>query len=239
VAARTLRDNLQRIRDRIAEACHRVGRTPDSVALVAVTKTVELPMIRRLVELGQLDLGENRVQQLVERAEQAAAWKDDPSLGMIRWHMVGHLQRNKVRPLLPWLYRLHSLDSLRLAEELNNQASRANLTVAAYLEVNASGEKTKTGVAVGAATHLLEQIRTLRHIRVIGLMTMAPLASDPETVRPVFVRTRELFEEIRSTPSVGPEFTGLSMGMSQDYEVAIEEGATVVRIGTALFEGVR
>jgi len=232
-----LKKNLQRIRDRIAAACGRVGRDPASVMLVAVTKTVELSVIRRLVALGQRDLGENRVQQLTDRAEQAAAWKDNPADGGPRWHMIGHLQRNKVRALLPWLHWLHSLDSLRLAEELNNQAARIERKVDAFLEVNASGEKTKTGVAVGAVTHLIEQVRTLPHIRIIGLMTMAPLVADPQTVRPYFVRTRELFEEIRGGQLAGPDFKHLSMGMSNDFEVAIEEGATLVRVGTALFEG--
>jgi pyridoxal phosphate enzyme (YggS family) len=234
-----LKDNLQRTRDRIAAACQRVGRSPDSVALVAVTKTVGMNTVRKLVELGQRDLGENRVQQLTERAEQTVAWKDDPRLGAVRWHMIGHLQRNKVRPLLPWLHWLHSLDSLRLAEELNNQAVKTGVKIQAFLEVNASGERSKSGVAVGAATHLIEQVRTLPTIQIIGLMTMAPLVDNPESVRRYFVRTRELFDEIRSMQLVGQEFQGLSMGMSQDFEVAIEEGSTLVRVGTALFEGVQ
>ncbi len=233
----TLRDNLQRIRDRVAAACQRAGREPDSVRLVAVTKTVSVDTIRELVELGQVDIGENRVQQLTDRAEKVASCMGEASSRAVQWHMLGHLQRNKVRSLLPHLFWLHSLDSLRLAEEINSQAARLGTKVSAFLEVNASSEKSKTGVAVGAVTHLVEQVRTLPHVRMIGLMTMAPLVDDPEMVRPVFIRTRELFEEIRGNKLAGPDFVHLSMGMSGDFEVAIEEGATVVRVGTALFAG--
>ncbi len=234
--AKKLRDKLYRLLDRVAESAARVGRRSDTVKLVVVTKTVELRTIRKLIEVGHLDLGENRVQQLTQRAETLAPDEDTPDDQRPRWHMIGHLQRNKVRQLLPHLHWLHSLDSLRLAEEVNAQAARRDQIVEAFLQINASGEKTKSGVAVGAATHLVEQIRTLPYLRIIGLMTMAPLVDDPEKVRPHFVRTRELFEEIAGEGLAGPDFKHLSMGMSQDFEVAIEEGATVIRVGTALFE---
>ncbi len=233
--ARTLKDRLYRLLDRVALATARVGRRSDTVTTVAVTKTVEVRTIRRLIDLGHRDIGESRVQQLTQRAETLGVSVGDAEGEGPRWHMVGHLQRNKVRLLLPWLHWLHSLDSLRLAEELNAQAARANTIVRAFLQVNASGEKTKSGVAVGAATHLIEQVQTLGHLRIIGLMTMAPLVNDPEKVRPHFARTRELFEEIAGEKLAGPEFKHLSMGMTQDFEVAIEEGATVIRVGTVLF----
>ncbi len=242
MSAKRLKENLYHVLDRVGEAAARTARRSDTITTIAVTKTVGTDTIRKLLDLGHRDLGENRVQQLAKRAAELGS-STQPEEGQAaddlpRWHMIGHLQRNKVKQVLPHAHWLHSLDSLRLAEELNLQAAKLNVTVDAMLQVNASGEKSKSGVAVGAATHLVEQIETLSHVRVIGLMTMAPLVDDPEEVRPVFTRTRELFEEIAGEKLAGPHFRHLSMGMSQDYYVAIEEGATTVRIGSALFDGV-
>jgi PLP dependent protein len=243
---RKLSDNLKRIRERMAGACERRGRRPEEVRLVGVTKTVEVDVIRTVVEAGLLDLGESRVQELIRRAgmireqlnrrrtmERADSAPPDPS-----WHMVGHLQRNKVRMLLPWVEVIHSLDSLRLAEEISAEAVRLNRVVPVLMEVNISGEKSKYGLAVGAVPHLAENIRTLPGIRVIGLMTMAPYSENPEDARPHFARLAEVFEDMQTERILGPEFRELSMGMSGDFEVAIEEGATMVRVGSALFEGV-
>jgi len=244
---RRLIDNLRRVVDRIAAAAERSERQPEDVQLVAVTKSVEMDVIRQLLELGVADLGESRVQVLVKRAgmldEQwqrrlARTSQESPDQpARPRWHMVGHLQRNKVRGILPWIELIHSLDSLRLAEEISAQAVKADREVRALMQINPTAEKTKFGVAVGAAMHLAEQIVSLPNLTLIGLMAMAPLDDDPEKARPAFERTRELFEEIRGEKVVGPEFAHLSMGMSSDYVVAIEEGATMVRIGTALFDG--
>lgn len=241
---RRLLDNLRRVRERIATAAQEAGRQPDQITLVAVTKTVEVDVIRQLLDLGVTDLGESRVQELTRRAgmireqlQRRLARPPEDRPVCPRWHMVGHLQRNKVRAVLPWAHMIHSLDSLRLAEEISAQAVKLGRPASVLLQVNASGEKSKFGVAVGAATHLAEQIVTLPGLRLLGLMTMAPLVEQPEKVRPVFQRTRELFEEMRGERIVGPEFVHLSMGMSNDYVVAVQEGATMVRIGTALFEG--
>jgi len=243
---RKLSDNLKRIRERIAAACERQGRPVGDVRLIAVTKTVEVDVVRTAIEAGLADLGESRVQELVRRAgmvrehlsrrramERADA-PPDP-----RWHMVGHLQRNKVRMLLPWVEYVHSLDSLRLAEEISQEAVRINRVIPVLFEVNVSGEKSKFGLAVGAVPHLAENIRTLPGIRVVGLMTMAPYAEDPECARPHFARLREVFEDMRTERILGPEFRELSMGMSGDFEVGVEEGATMVRVGSALFEGIQ
>ena len=244
---RRLIDNLRRVGDRIGEASERGGRRPEDVQLVAVTKSVEMDVVRQLLDLGVADLAESRVQELVKRAgmlheqlqrRRARASQEAPErVTRPRWHMVGHLQRNKVRAILPWVELIHSLDSLRLAEEISAQAVKSNCEVRALMQINPTAEKTKFGVAVGAAIHLAEQIVTLPKLTLIGLMAMAPLVEDPEKSRPCFERTRELFEEIRGEDVVGPEFDHLSMGMSSDYVVAVEEGATMVRIGTALFEG--
>ena len=244
---RRLVDNLRRIQDRIADAAQRSGRQPEEVQLVVVTKSVELETIRRLLNIGVRDIAESHVQDLVKRAgmiheylERRSARLPEDSPDRVvhpRWHMVGHLQRNKVRAVLPWTTLIHSLDSLRLGEAISAQAVKLDKTAEALMQVNSSGERGKFGAAVGAATHLAEQIVTLPNIKLLGLMTISPLADDAEKTRPFFERTRELFEEMRGERIVGPEFVHLSMGMSNDYAVAVEEGATMVRIGTALFEG--
>jgi hypothetical protein len=151
--------------------------------------------------------------------------------------MIGHLQRNKVRQVLPIDVLIHSLDTLRLAEEINTAASKLNKYPKVLLQVNCSNEPQKYGVPVGAATHLAEQIETLPNLQLVGLMTMAPLTHNKDVVRACFVRARELFVEISGEKIVGPYFNELSMGMSSDYEVAVEEGATILRIGSAIFAG--
>ncbi len=241
---RRLTENLKRVREQIAEAALRGKRRPEDVTLVAVTKAVDLEVVKQLLELGQLDLGENRVQQLVKRASlideqmqrRAAAGNDIG--GAVRWHMIGQLQRNKVRQILPLVRLVHSMDTLRLAEEISMRAEKGGQPVEVLVQANVSGEKSKSGIPVPAVPYLVEQIASLPKLKVIGLMTMAPLVDNPEEVRGVFARTRELFEEIRGSRRAGPEFIHLSMGMSNDFAVAIEEGATLVRVGSALFEGV-
>lgn len=238
-----LADNLKRVHDRIHQACHRARRNPADVRLIAVTKYAGPELVRDLVELGQLDLGENRVQELTHRAALAQEWF--PRRGpdrvqqppMPRWHMIGHLQRNKVRALLPWVTLVHSVDSLRLAEEIDSESGKLHKKTDILLEVNSSGEASKEGVAVAAATHLAEQISSLHNLNLRGLMSMAPLSEDPEPIRRAFDRVRELFDEMISERVCGPAFRELSLGMSNDFEHAIEFGATLVRIGSAIFEG--
>lgn len=238
-----LADNLKRIHERIASACHRARRDPSAVKLIAVTKYVEPDVVRALIELGQLDIGENKVQDLVHRAALTQEWfprrSQDRTLTTPapRWHMVGHLQRNKVRALLPWVSLIHSVDSLRLAEELDAESEKLARKTDILLEINVSGEASKQGVAVAAATHLAEQISTLSSLNLRGLMAMGPLTQDVETTRRAFERVYELFDEMITERVCGPNFRELSLGMSNDFEHAIEFGATILRIGSALFEG--
>jgi len=197
-----------------------------------------MPAIKAAVELGLRELGESRVQHLTERAaELAEALRRSGSQGAaaVRWHMVGHLQRNKVKTALEAAEVIHSVDSLRLAEHINARAEQMGKTIDVLLQVNCSNEAQKFGVAVGAGKYLGELVCTLGHLRLIGLMTMAPLVADSEQARPTFVRLRELFDEMRNENIGGANFRHLSMGMSQDYTVAVEEGSTILRIGTALF----
>jgi pyridoxal phosphate enzyme (YggS family) len=212
-----LRDNIARVEERIASACARAGRRRADVTMVAVTKSVSTEVAALLPELGLLDLGENRPQELWRKAEALPK--------SIRWHLIGHLQRNKIARTLPLVHLIHAVDSVRLMEALEQEAARLRRTVPVLLEVNASGEPSKQGFAPGEVPTFGE----LQHVQVCGLMTMAAL-QEAEACRPTFATLRKLREERR--------LEHLSMGMSNDFEVAIEEGATLIRLGTVLFEGV-
>lgn len=240
---RRLSENLKRVEQRIKQTCLRIGRKPESVKLVAVTKYATLDIIRTMVDLGFENLGESRVGELTKRAaainESLSRKPRSPGGAMRpRWHMVGHLQRNKVKAVLPWIDMIHSVDSLRLAEEIDAQAGKLDRKIPILLQVNAAEEPGKSGVAVAAISHLAEQIVTLPHLDVRGLMAMAPLTDDTDVSRRVFERVRELFDEIVSERTCGPGFRELSLGMSRDFQYGIEAGATYVRIGSALFEGI-
>ena len=222
-------DNLQRITTEIAAACVRAGRSPSQVTLVAVTKYAELAWVRRLVELGIRDLAENRPQQFVERAAQL------PS--EIHWHLIGHLQRNKVKSVLPRTALIHSVDSLRLLERISEVAAEQSLRPRVLLEVNVAGEASKDGLPVAELKSQWDAFQAVPQVDIVGLMTMAPLADDPEAARPVFRELRQLRDHLAARAAPHVQLTELSMGMSGDFVVAIEEGATLIRIGSRLFEG--
>jgi hypothetical protein len=221
--------NYDSIRRRMASACERTGRSASDVRLVAVTKYAEPAWIDAILALGIQDLGESRPQQLIARAS---------ALGQsIRWHLVGHLQRNKVRPVLAYSAWIHSVDTVSLLQRLDATAGELHLRPRILLEVNASGETSKSGFRPEELVANWKAVIAASNLQVTGLMTMAPLAEDPETIRPVFARLCDLRRQLalRSPPEF--QLFELSMGMSNDFEVAIEEGATMIRIGTALFEG--
>ncbi len=233
-------EKIKHVEDTIAAACARSHRDPQEVRLVVVTKSADFEQVKEVLQLGYSHFGENRVQQLKKIATQIEQYvqqggPEAQQLPQIRWHMIGHLQRNKVRPVLSITTLIHSVDTLRLAEEINAASGKLNLRPRVLLQVNTSNEPQKYGVPVGAATHLAEQIETLPHIELAGLMTMAPLTRNKDIIRTCFVRARELFCEMRGEKIVGNHFTELSMGMSSDYETAVEEGATILRIGSAIF----
>ncbi len=244
---RRLSENLKRLREKIEAACARAGRSPDEVRVVAITKYVEVDIVRQALELGIVDVGESRAQQLNQRAGMIhelnerrgilAGGRRDGAMVRPRWHMVGHLQRNKIKMVLPWVELIHSVDSLRLAEDLHHHAEKLGRVVDILLQVNTSGEKSKFGIAVGAVPHLLEHLHAWRGIRLCGLMTMAPLAASPIELRLCFDRLRAIQVELSGERQVGPHFRELSMGMTDDFEAAIEAGATMIRIGRGLFEG--
>jgi PLP dependent protein len=239
-----LAEKLDEVKERIAAACAKVKREPSEVTLIAVTKTAAPEQIREILQLGVGDLGESRVQVLQQRAAQINEFFSRQQSGgaeglptKLRWHMIGHLQRNKVKPILPIVGMIHSVDSLRLAEEIETQGAKGGRKIPVLLQVNASEEPQKSGVAVGAAVHLAEQIDTMENLQIMGLMTMAPLDGDETAVRRTFARTREVFEEMKWHKIGGTHLRHLSMGMSNDFELAITEGATMVRVGTLLFGG--
>jgi hypothetical protein len=235
-------DRLKRVKETIASACAHADRDTSEVTLVVVTKSATNEAIEEIVRLGERQLGENRVQQLKKVYIQVEEFLNQmpasqPTANKICWHMIGHLQRNKVRQVLPLVEMIHSVDTLRLAEEINGCASKLGMCVKVLLQVNTSEEPQKFGVPVGAAPHLAEQIQTLPNLKLAGLMTMGPLTHNKDEVRKCFIRARELFIEMRGERVVGRDFKELSMGMSSDYEIAVEEGATILRIGSAIFSG--
>jgi pyridoxal phosphate enzyme (YggS family) len=229
-AKRIIADNVKHIRDRIAAAAVAVGREPASVKLVAVTKYVDAPTAALLLEAGCTTLAESRPQQLWEKA---AA----PELAGAHWHLVGRLQRNKVRRTLPVVELIHSVDSQRLLAALNEHAAALDMTARVLLEVNCSGEAAKHGFSADEFRRVVPTLGNFVHVRVEGLMTMAALEGDESVARANFAALRQLRDELASQASPTDAVTELSMGMSGDFEAAIAEGATIVRIGSALFEG--
>jgi pyridoxal phosphate enzyme (YggS family) len=224
-AAVDLAANLNAIQKQIEAACARANRDTAAVSLLAVSKSQSPDSVRALAELGLNLFGENKVQE--------AKAKIPLCPGHFRWNMIGHLQSNKCRDAVHFFEMIQSVDSLELAEEINQRAGQAAKTMPILLEVNIAGEASKFGYPADKLLKELEQINALKHIEIQGLMTIAPWTPDPEKVRPIFRQVRELKE--RSEQFLGAPLPHLSMGMSGDFGVAIEEGATIVRIGTALF----
>jgi len=223
-----IRENIQNIRQRISSALARSGRQDQDLALVAVSKGRTAGEILQAAEAGITDAGENRIQEALGKYGRVPG---------VRWHMVGHLQSNKAKEAVRMFDLIHSVDSFHLAAELDKQAARINKIQPVLLEVNISGEAAKFGVKPEEALELAGRIAALKNLDLAGLMTVAPVAENPETVRPVFKGLRELKERVNRSGEAGRELTVLSMGMTDDFEVAIEEGSTMVRIGRAIFEG--
>jgi len=223
----SIAENLARVKERIVGAALRAGRRPETVKLVGVTKTVDLPRIELAVEAGLEILGENYVQEAQEKLRRFQ--------GRVRWHFIGRLQRNKAKYAVQLFDLIHTVDSLKLAEEIHRRAQALGRVIPVLIQVDLAAQETKGGVRPDEALALVTEAARLGNLRVLGLMTMPPYFSDPERVRPYFRRLRELSEEIAAGGHTEVEMTELSMGMSGDLEVAVEEGATLVRVGTAIF----
>lgn len=226
-----IRENLHRVLARIKAAAESSGRDPEKVTLVAVTKGRPVEAARVLLEEGCVNLGENRAQELVEKMESLSAMQF-PTKPL--WHFIGHLQRNKVNLVVGKARLIHSVDSLRLAQAISRRALALGVTQDVLIQVNVSGEPTKYGISPGELVDFLRQASELPGISIRGLMTMAPVVSDPEATRPYFRELAMLLESARGElPHLSLDL--LSMGMTQDFEVAVQEGANLVRVGTALF----
>ena len=236
----TLKERYDEVKRRIAAAAIRSGRKPEQIMLVVVSKSGTIEQIRELISFGQQDFGENRVQQLIQRVAQI----DEHLVRLrelrgqapeVRWHMIGTIQRNKVRKAVELSRLIQSVDSLRLAEEIHVQAARREQPIDVLLEVNVSGEISKHGITGAAVRHVVQQLDTMVNIRVRGLMCMAPLVGGTSAARETFDRGFELFTDVRQSGQGGKMFDLLSMGMSGDFEEAILAGANIVRVGSAIF----
>ena len=227
-----MRARLEVINQRIVAACGRAGRQASEITLVAVSKTVPASRIREAIEAGVRTLGENRVQEASVKI---------PELGVItagfeiQWHLIGRLQSNKARRAIELFDAVHSVESLKLAERLDRLAGESGKRLPVFIEVNLGGEESKAGAAPDEVLPLCEQISKLANLELKGLMTVPPFFDNPEDARPFFQRLRRMRDEARRAGAAGEQFKDLSMGMSNDFEVAIEEGATFIRVGTALF----
>ena len=222
-----IRDRLQRVRERIARAAERSGRTPEDITLIAVSKTFDPPTVQQAVDAGARDLGENRIQEALSKVGQIN--------GGVRWHLIGHLQSNKARQAIETFAVIHTIDSIQLAERLDRIAGELNRRPDVLIQVDLAHEPTKSGADERELPGIIETLDAADHLNFRGLMTLPPFFETPEQTRPFFRTLRELIENLNRNRESGRQLTELSMGMSHDFEVAIEEGATMVRVGTAIF----
>lgn len=222
----SIKENLDLINEKITIAAEKSGRKREDVLLLAVSKTVDVPRIKEAVDLGLVDLGENKPQEI--------NWKYF-EIENVRWHQIGHLQTNKVKYIIDKVCLIHSVDSLKLAEEISKRAKAKDITMDVLVEINIAGEQAKSGVPLSEAEELAVEISKLDNIRVKGLMTVAPFVENPEDNREYFKQMKKLFVDIKEKNYNNIDMQYLSMGMTNDYEIAVEEGANIVRIGTGLF----
>lgn len=220
-------ENLNQVRKNIQEACEVSGRDPKEVTLIAVSKTKPVPMLLEAYDAGARVFGENKVQEIVDKYPQLP---ED-----IQWHMIGHLQRNKVKYIVDKVSMIHSVDSLRLAQTIEQEAAKHDVCVPILLEVNVAQEETKFGLKMEEVLPLVESIAEFPHIKIQGLMTIAPYVQNPEENRPVFRQLKKLSVDIAAKNINNVTMSVLSMGMTGDYQVAVQEGATMVRVGTGIF----
>lgn len=222
-----LKENLENVEEKIQEACRRSGRKREDITLIAVSKTKPIETLQHAYDLGVRVFGENKVQELSEKYD---ALPDD-----IHWHMIGHLQRNKIKYIIGKTELIHSVDSLRLAEAIEKEAAKRNLTVDVLMEVNIAREESKFGLLPEEVDEFIEKVQKLPHLQVKGLMTIAPFVENPEENREVFAQLKKLSVDIATKNAHNITMSILSMGMTNDYQIAIEEGATMIRVGTGIF----
>ena len=222
-----LKENLDHVEEEIRKACERSGRSREEVTLIAVSKTKPVSMLEAAYGMGERVFGENKVQELVEKYD---ALPED-----IEWHMIGHLQRNKIKYIIGKAALIHSVDSLRLAEAIDKEAAKQNTAARILIEVNVAREESKFGLMPEAVPEFVDKVSEFAHLKVEGLMTIAPFVENPEENRPIFAYLRKLSVDIAKKNAHNTNMSVLSMGMTNDYQVAVEEGATMVRVGTGIF----
>lgn len=223
-----VKENLMEVESRVQAACRRAGRPREDVLLIAVSKTKPVELIREIMETGTKDFGENKVQEMCNKIEEIK----EP----LNWHLIGHLQRNKVKYIVDKACLIHSVDSIRLAEEIQKEAVKKGVQkVPVLIEVNMAQEESKDGISASETEELVREIAKLPNLQIRGLMTIAPFVDDPEENRVHFQAMRRLRDQLKAMNIPGVEMEELSMGMTNDFEVAIEEGATMIRVGTAIF----
>ena len=222
-----LKDNLQAVQDNISTACQKAGRDVSEVTLIAVSKTKPLSDLEEILDCGVLEFGENKVQELCDKEERIKS--------PVHWHMIGHLQTNKVKYIVDKVTLIHSVDSVKLAKQISKEAEKKNVDVNILIEVNVAQEESKFGITTEETLTLIREVATLPRVHIKGLMTIAPFVSDPEDNRMVFLTLKQLSVHIDAEHIENVSMEVLSMGMTNDYMVAIEEGATMVRVGTGIF----
>ncbi len=223
----TLKRNIEHVLTRVKDATSTSNQELNDIQLIAVTKTIDVNVIKEAINLGVLHIGENKVQELTRKYEEIG--------DIVKWHLIGHLQRNKVKYIIDKVDLIHSLDSLRLAKEINKRAKNIDRIMECLLQVNVSGETTKHGVDPKDVKNFLKEIAPLDNIKIVGLMTMAPHVENKEESRQYFKKLKEMYEEISDMNLQNIEMKYLSMGMSNDYEIAVEEGANIIRVGRSIF----
>jgi hypothetical protein len=229
-----IKENLAKIKERILKVCSRINRNPEEITVVAVSKGRTAEQIKEVIEAGITDIGENKIQEALSKFNELSTI--DYRLSTIKWHMVGHLQTNKIKDAVRIFDLIHSVDSLRLAQEIDKQAAKIHKVQDVLIEVNTSGETTKFGINPEKLPELVKSISELKNIRLLGLMNIAPIVDNPEKTRPYFRKLKELRDQTNALLTIDYRLSTLSMGMTDDFEVAIEEGATVIRLGRAIFE---
>jgi pyridoxal phosphate enzyme (YggS family) len=222
-----IRENLEDVKSNINSVCSKIGKNADDVLLVAVSKTIDEEIVNKSIEYGVTDIGENKVQEITRKFENIKAG--------VKWHLIGHLQRNKVKYIIDKVCMIHSVDSFRLAEEIDKKAKDHDLVMDILIQVNVAMEESKFGIGLGDLDGLLEEISTLKNVRVMGLMTIAPFELNPEDVRKYFKKLKNKFDSLSTMEYDNIRMKYLSMGMTNDYMVAIEEGANIVRVGTGIY----
>jgi pyridoxal phosphate enzyme (YggS family) len=222
-----IRVNIADIKEEISQICHGCGRNPEDVTLIAVSKTIDTERINYAIDCGISNLGENKVQEVMDKYEIVSK--------NVKWHLIGHLQTNKVKYIIDKVELIHSVDSVKLAEEISKRAEKYNITKDVLVQINVAEEETKFGIGLEEAVDFVKSISGFGNIRIKGLMTIAPYSENPEGVRLVFRQLRKKFDELSQMNLPNTDMKYLSMGMSNDYRIAIEEGSNMIRIGTAIF----